>query len=74
MPTVTFAPNKHQDELKGPNHLTSRSKSSTGRMGCDSISNTPAVPNAVTITASKEMTHSHLDSFKEKKLNDLPQK
>ena len=64
MPRVTFAPNKHQDELKGPNHLTSLSKSSTGRMGCDSISNTPAVPNAVTFTASKKITDSHLGSSK----------
>ena len=63
-PRVTFAPNNQPVELKGPNHLPSHRKSSTGRMGCDSISNNPAVPNAVTFTASKEMTDSHLGSSK----------
>ena len=59
-PRVTFAPNIQPVELKGPNHLPSKNNPISGRKGCDSTSNTPSVPNAVTITASNDMTNSHL--------------
>ena len=64
-PRVTFAPNNQPVELKGPNHLPSKNNPISGRKGCDSTSNTPSVPNAVTITASNDMTNSHLITCKE---------
>ena len=72
-PRVTFAPNNQPVELKGPNHLPSKNNPISGRKGCDSTSNTPSVPNAVTITASNDMTNSHLITCKKKnrKYNEL---
>ena len=65
-PMVTFAPINQPVDLKGPNQLPSTKISISGRKGCDSNSNTPSVPHAVTITASKEMTNSHLVTCKKK--------